>query len=69
MKFYAAVSLGSWYIVTFSMLSEMILQNDFKPQKRNHVFFVVLKKQIFSNKLNTNKNVMVFSSKGFPEFS
>ena len=51
------------------MLSEMILQNDFKPQKRNHAFFVVLKKQIFSNKLNTNKNVMVFSSKGFPEFS
>ena len=49
--YYAAASLGS---------CEMILQNNFEPQKRGRVF---------SNNLNKNKNLMFFYSKGFLEFS
>ena len=35
------------YCHYFSFLSKVILQNDFEPQKRGGVYFLVLKIQIF----------------------
>ena len=46
-----------------SLLSEVILQNDFESQKCGHLLSLVLETQQISNNLNTNKNPMVYSPK------
>ena len=40
-------------LLLFSLLSEMLLQNNFEPQKRGQI-------QLLSNNLNMNKKLMVF---------
>ena len=54
------------YCEIFSLMSEIILQNDFGWQKRGCVFSVVLKIQ---NDLSTSKSLIAFFSKSFLEFS
>ena len=50
----------------FHCSHKMILQNDFELQKRARVFLLVLKIQLFSNNLNTNKILMAFFLYRFP---
>ena len=47
------------YCEIFKFLSKTSLQ----MQNRDHVFYLVLKAQLFSNNLNTNKTLMLFSLK------